>query len=136
MTRKAPRPTFQLRILCVGNTITINAFEGERDNNLRRTYKIQVLQRVAAHMLQKEIFPTGQLYCAVHTDKPAGVRAKEIVMATVAMRPGDTDAEYFSGYSEEQKAWARVYSDLLNEERLTRYCDHRGEPLEIYPPLK
>lgn len=72
----------------------------------------------------KTIFARGQLYCAVNrwttTD---GIAARELVLSTVAMKPGDTDADYFADYSPEQLNWAREHGEYLDMVRLDRYCD-------------
>jgi hypothetical protein len=39
------------------------------------------------------------------------------------MRPGDTDAEYFADYTEDQLDWARSNGEGLSCEREYRYCD-------------
>lgn len=71
------------------------------------------------------IFPAGQLTCALHGASD-GIAAKELVMSLVAMRPGDTDADYFAGYTPEQLAWATEHGESLGMERERRYCDEDG----------
>lgn len=68
------------------------------------------------------VFPKGQLTCAVHGTSD-GIEAKELVMALVAMRPGDTDADYFADYTPEQLAWVTEHGEALSMEREARYCD-------------
>jgi len=72
------------------------------------------------------IFPAGQLYCALHAASDS-IEAKELVMSLVAMRPGDTDADYFEGYTPEQLAWVTEHGEALDMERQTRYCDKNGD---------
>jgi hypothetical protein len=68
------------------------------------------------------IFPRGQLYCGVNqwtaTD---GEAAKALVLSLVAMKPGDTDEDYFEGYSDDQKAWANEYGDVISMTASYRY---------------
>ena len=71
------------------------------------------------------IFPAGQLYCALHGTSD-GIEAKELVMSLVAMRPGDTDADYFADYTPDQLAWATEHGETLSMERERRYCDENG----------
>lgn len=73
------------------------------------------------------VFPRGALYCGV----PCGtcvdsIEAKELVLSLVGMKPGDTDDDYFAGYTEEQLAFARKYGEMIDCERLDRYCDENG----------
>src|SRR5262245_54308880 len=71
------------------------------------------------------IFPAGQLYCALHGSSD-GIEARELIMSLVAMRPGDTDRDYFDGYTPEQLAWAERHGERIDMERERRYCDRDG----------
>lgn len=73
------------------------------------------------------VFPRGKLYCALHGTSD-GIRARELVMSLVAMRPGDTDEEYFADYTPEQLEWATTHGEALSCEREFRYCDENGNP--------
>lgn len=68
------------------------------------------------------IFRVGELYCAVNRwtaiDSDA---AKSLVLSLVAMKPGDTDADYFEGYSDAQKRWAQAFGDEITMVRYDRY---------------
>jgi hypothetical protein len=74
---------------------------------------------------QDVIFPVGQLCCALHGSSD-GMAAKELVMSLVAMKPGDTDRDYFADYTPEQLAWATEHGEALDMEREARYCDANG----------
>lgn len=52
-----------------------------------------------------------------------GIAAKELVLSLVAMKPGDTDEDYFGNYTPVQLDFAETYSDDLTMARLARYCD-------------
>lgn len=70
----------------------------------------------------KIIFARGDTWCAT----PGCVdddEAKELVMSLFAMRPGDTDPEYFASYTAEQLAWVERNGEELGVEREYRYCD-------------
>lgn len=43
------------------------------------------------------------------------------LLAFLTLRPGDTDAEYFAGYSEEQKAFASDHGEALYFEATCRF---------------
>lgn len=63
----------------------------------------------------KIIFDKGSLYCGVSSMHSIdGDAAKELVMSLVAMRPGDTDREYFDSYTPEQLDWATAHGELLS----------------------
>lgn len=72
----------------------------------------------------KVIFPRGQLYYGLGMGTSEDDNgAKECALALVELKPGDTDAEYFSGYTPEQIEWANEYGDVISMERENRYCD-------------
>lgn len=71
------------------------------------------------------IFPRGQLHCALHGTSD-GTKARDLVLSLVGMRPGDTDEEYFSDYTDRQREWATEYGEEINLERERRYCDYNG----------
>lgn len=67
------------------------------------------------------IFRLGETYCAVNRwtaiDSDA---AKALVLSLVAMKPGDTDSDYFEHYTPDQLDFARAYGEeisLTKEER-------------------
>jgi hypothetical protein len=78
---------------------------------------------------RKEVFPLGQLYCGVgagQTDDGPEARAHALFL--VSMKPGDTDEEYFDGYSPEQLTWAEhngEWLSLLVHEREERAAKRR-----------
>lgn len=78
----------------------------------------------------KVIFPRGSLWCGVPRGMPFAsddIQARELVMSLVGTKPGDTDADYFEGYTPEQIAWAERYGEEIDIERMCRYIDPRDE---------
>lgn len=70
------------------------------------------------------IFPRGALYCGAPRCggwTSDGDRMRELVCDLVAMRPGDTDSDYFEGYSAEQLEWAAKWSDTIRLAAMDRY---------------
>ncbi len=117
---------FGLRIRThFGNTIQVTAFDRAAPavNPYGHSYiDIEVKQG------KEIIFPRGQLYCGVNAwTSTDGNAAKELVLSTVAMKPGDTDSDYFRDYTPDQLAWASEFGDLISCERESRYCDIHGE---------
>lgn len=50
----------------------------------------------------------------------------EGVMGFLTLRPGDTDADYFEGYTAEQLSYCHAYAETLNCEVQARFCDENG----------
>lgn len=122
MGRKDPKFLFELRVNLNREHLhptIIRAYDGNTSMGIG-CHTIDIEVRVANDV----VFPRGQLYCGLPAhDTVDGVRAKELVMATVAMKPGDTDADFFVGYTPDQLDWVRRYGDKLDVERRLRYCD-------------
>lgn len=70
----------------------------------------------------KRIFQRGDTYCAVNQwtaiDSDA---AKALVLSLFAMKPGDTDADYFASYTPEQLEFASDHGEELTCEREARF---------------
>lgn len=70
------------------------------------------------------IFPRGALWVGLpgHWSSD-GRQAREAVLSCVAMRPGDTDRDYFDGYTPEQLDWARAHGETIAMIAADRYGD-------------
>lgn len=121
--------------------IIIHAYEGKGDSMRPYHNRIDVEVRQGGRI----IFPKGQLYCGLPSQYSTdGIHAKELVLSLVAMKPGDTDGEYFadsslargsararpSPYTDAQLAFARTYGEELDLIRQMRYCDDSGNVRE------
>jgi hypothetical protein len=63
---------------------------------------------------KKVIWKLGDTYCGVSPMHSIdGEDAKALVTSLFAMRPGDTDAEYFEHYTQEQLDFADKYGEDL-----------------------
>jgi len=70
------------------------------------------------------IFPRGQLFCGVNQwTSIDGTEARELALSAVAMKPGDTDRDYFAGYTPAQLAWAEEHGEHVSAYREHRFCD-------------
>lgn len=120
-----PTRVFTLRVkpFTTEPTITIHAFEGSFRPPNHTRLDVEVRQG------GKTIFPRGTLWCGVpgHVSID-GIEAKQTVLSLVAMRPGDTDRDYFDGYTPEQMDWAIHNGEALTVEGSARYCDEDGNP--------
>jgi hypothetical protein len=100
--------------------IVIRAYDGNHTDPDTGHMRILVSVRNGG----KVVFPLGQLYCAVNRwTSIDGIKARELVMSLVGMKPGDTDEDYFAGYSHDQLAWAEAHGEAISCEREARYCD-------------
>lgn len=113
---------FTLRIKTREGMIVINAYDANNVGSYGHSrVDIEVKQN------GKVIFKRGDLYVGI----PSGHSiddgyVKEAVLSCVAMKPGDTDREYFDSYSQEQLDWANQYGEDLDMIRMDRYCDRDG----------
>jgi hypothetical protein len=114
--------TLRLRLLRGEPSIVIRAFDANVTDKTGHC-RIDVEVRHGGAV----IFPRGALWCGVSRGTTVdGVDARELVLATIGMKPGDTDADYFASYTPEQLAWAEKYGEDISYERERRYCDENG----------
>lgn len=60
-----------------------------------------------------------------------GNYAREAVLSLFALKPGDTDDEFFADYTEAQRSFVEQYGEQIDMIRLERYCDPKtGEARE------
>ena len=103
---------FTLRVCVFASEplVVVNAFEGRNAGRggMGSHNRIDVEVRQGGRV----VFPRGQLYCGLPTFKSIdGPDARELVLSLVAMRPGDTDADFFAHYTPEHLAWADRNAD-------------------------
>jgi hypothetical protein len=120
-----PQFLFRLIVKLSGGTAIITAWESyERQYSSSHTKLDAELRWKPAGSRSKSllIFERGNTWCGVpgHTTLD-GNAAKELVMSLFAMKPGDTDAEYFATYSTFQMEWARENGEELSIEAEGRY---------------
>lgn len=114
--------TLRVKVRTDRPTIIIHAFDANMTDSTGHS-RIDVEVRMGG----KVVFPRGATYCGMSRGTCLdGIAAKEAVLALVAMRPGDTDDDYFDSYTPEQLAFAGEYGEDLECEREYRYCDEDG----------
>ena len=112
-SNREPDFLFTLRVCVFASEplVVVNAFEGRDAGRGRmgdRHNRIDVEVRQGGRV----VFPRGALYCGLPTFKSIdGPDARELVLSLVAMKPGDTDADFFAHYTPEQLAWAERHGD-------------------------
>lgn len=116
--------TLRVQVFRGDRLIVIHAFDGNQGANYSPTHnRIDVEVRQGGEV----IFPRGATWCGIPNGHMIdGVYAREAVLSLVAMKPGDTDSEYFESYTDRQSAWAGRYGEHLSCEAQYRYCDENG----------
>lgn len=118
-----PSFLFTLRVPTSEGMVVIHAYE----NTQRRSNHGHTYIDIAVRLNGEQVFKRGDLYVGI----PAGtcidgIYAKEAVLSCVAMKPGDTDEEYFDSYTSEQRTFAESLGEELSMVRQFRYCDENG----------
>ena len=114
---------FEQRIRLGGKLCRIFAFDANHTDRQTGHMRIDVEVWHGADC----IFPRGATHCAVNQwTSIDGVGARELVLSLVAMKPGDTDSDYFDAYTPEQLAFADAYGEEIGMVREWRYCDKNG----------
>ncbi len=127
---------FTLRVKTSQGLVTINAYEGPwptkaTPSHTRIDVEVKLLAK-SDNMYSKVIFRRGSLWCGIPAHHSIdGIYAKECVLSLVAMKPGDTDADYFAEYSREQRDFAESLGDELNMIREMRYCDPKTGEVKL-----
>lgn len=119
-----PQHLFTLRIQhpTQKELIIIDAFESSRPTSeYGHTYvDIRVRHRGA------DVFKLGSLWYGVPSGHSIdGHYSKECAISTVAMRRGDTDADYFKHYTTYQLTWANDLGEWLRLESERRFPKHQ-----------
>lgn len=119
---------FRLRVwLGNGRTLAVTAWDNAPRSDGHR-HRIDVRARVLwtedGKRRGSTPFKRGDTWCGVNVMHATDSKeAKALVLSLLAMRPGDTDEEYFAFYTEEQLAFANDYSDDITCARMYRYGD-------------
>lgn len=116
---------FRLRVpLSNGRTLAVTAWDNAPSSGTHQRIDVRarVLWTENGKRRSATTFKRGDTYCGIPyhycTDSK---EAKALVLALLAMRPGDTDDDYFADYTDEQLAFAHAYSDDITCERMRRY---------------
>lgn len=100
-----------------GHRLILHAFDTGREDE-RGTARIEILAKVCGDTL----WSPGDTYC-----HPApgwaldGPETKKLVTELVALKPGDTDSEYFASYTPARIAFAVKFGEHLQCEAEARY---------------
>ncbi len=121
-----PSYLFTLRVPLSNGYATIHAFDGgKRDSEPRLGVGADRIDVVVRHN-GRTVFPRGAIWCGTPSMPGEGwsldgPRVRELVLSLVAMKPGDTDEEYFADYTDAQREWAERFGDEISCEREARY---------------
>lgn len=116
---------FRLRVkLSTGITLAVTAWDNGGGAHNRIDVEAAILWDDGIHKRKRRdvVFAKGDTYCGL----PSGKRtdsddAKELALSLLAMKPGDTDEDYFASYTEDQLRFASSYGDELRMVALDRY---------------
>lgn len=108
-TNNLPLPLFSLRARTIdGQPIFIKAEDAGKE--FRSHARVNIEVKVGGEVL----FPMGQLYVGVNfMHATNGNFAKNLVCECLALKPGDTDADFFADYTPKQLAFVKAHSDLF-----------------------
>jgi hypothetical protein len=113
---------FVMRVRLSGGTAIIRVWDAGRQEPNHTRLDCELRWNGVA------VFPRGAAWCGVAGQHSIdGNAARSLVLSLFAMRPGDTDAEYFDSYTPEQLAWATEHGEELSWESQARYCDENGD---------
>lgn len=105
---------FTMRVKLSGGLLIVDAYERcfMRPNHTR----IDIVARFKG----KTVFDNLYIGAPGHWSID-GKETKRAVLGCLAMKPGDTDRDYFDSYSPEQLAWAEEYGEELSMIVYARY---------------
>ena len=116
---------FRLRVrLGDGKTLAVTAWDDAPSNSpyhRRIDVRATVLWTEDGKRCSATPFKRGDTWCGVSGGCTDSQEAKALVLGLLAMRPGDTDPDYFSDYTPDQLAFANDYSDDITCEQMRRY---------------
>lgn len=120
-----PNVAFRLRVSLSGHKrllVTVWDDAGFQAPNHRRLDVEALL--ISEGGKREVIFAKGDTYCAVtQQDTTDGAAAHHLVLSLLAMKPGDTDRDYFANYSERQLDFATRYGEEIGIIADDRYGD-------------
>jgi len=108
-----------------GHVLAVTAWDGNHTGELghqRIDVRARLIWTENGRRRTRTIWKRGQTWCAVNSSTSLdGDDAKELVLSLLAMKPGDTDEEYFTSYTKAQIAFAEEYGDDITCEAMHRY---------------
>jgi hypothetical protein len=115
------RPLFTLRLTVSGGRVTIRAFEGPHSDPNHTTLFCELwtgsVSGQKRPLFNREQFTVGiPGHACIDSEY-----AKSTVLSLFAMKPGDTDDDFFADYSEAQLAFVEAHSEEISLIALDRY---------------
>lgn len=108
----------------MGPRFILKLFETHRRDSLgKEIVRYQLIQRDPQR--QVELFAGDDFACSpLYVIDSVG--CAEGLMGFLTLRPGDTDAEYFERYTQEQLEFCNRHAEALHCEVTARWCDENG----------
>lgn len=108
--------------------LAIQAYDANRTNPRTGHHYIDVRARLfytddrTGKRRYRTVFKRGDTWCGVNRwTSIDGKEARALVLALLAMKPGDTDDEYFASYTPAQLAFAERYGEEIDMTRMDRF---------------
>lgn len=124
---------FTLNIPVSDGGVIVHAFEAGNMGPNHTKINVEVGFRATGSDQEKVIFARGDTWCGIPSIHSIdGAHARELVGNLIAMKPGDTDSEYFESYTSEQLEFAKRYGEEISLEIMATYCDENGNVIEDF----
>jgi hypothetical protein len=128
-----PDRLFRLIIKLPGGTAIVTAWEGKPGyypNHTRVDCELRWRSATSTNRTKRGaapcVFERGQVYVGIPGHQTIDGRyAREAVLSALAVKPGDTDSDYFEDYTPEQLEWTSAHGEDLSLEAAGRYGDER-----------
>lgn len=106
----------------MGPSFTLHLYDLHTNDSAGR-YAVGFVLKMGRETIFSSLTAADAFYghCAVDSDG-----AVEGVMSFLTLRPGDTDSDYFTNYTEAQRDFAASHAETLSGEVSARYCDENG----------
>lgn len=102
-----------------GGLVIIRAFESHKASLRNSTHTTLDLE---LRFKGKDIFPKGAVYIGIPVQHPIdGKYAKGCAVRAFALKPGDTDADFFADYTPDQIAFVTHFGEHLDVEASNRF---------------
>lgn len=104
-----------------GSTVEVDTFTNGFDNRGATRYQLHV--KHAGKVIFNVNDPQGAELYGAHSPSwtSDGKDAKRASLTHLAMKPGDTDSEFFSSYTADQLAWVEQYGEEIYMIAIYRY---------------
>lgn len=120
--RDDPAFLFELRIPIWGNLFMVRAYEAPIDEQRYRFTTGHTTLHLQASFQGQELWKRGSTSVGIPAHQCIdGKEAKECALSLFALKPGDTDEEFFAEYTPEQLAFVENHGETISMIAEDRY---------------